>query len=71
MRIQPLAVTLEATEWQFLVTTLQGTSAMLKALAVLKDTLPGFQLPITSDMIINIVGLTERIEDQVKISRQH
>jgi len=64
---QPLTVTLEASQWQFLVATLQGTGAMLKALAVLQDTLPGgFQLPITSDMMVNIAALTNRIEDQLK-----
>jgi len=70
MSIQPLTVTLEKSEWQFLVTTLQGTSAMLKALALLRDALPGgFQLPITPDMIVSIITLTERIEDQVKTSK--
>lgn len=66
MFTQPLTVTLEATEWQFLVTTLQGTSAILKALAVLQGTLPDFQLPITPDMIVNIGALTERIENQLR-----
>jgi hypothetical protein len=42
-----------------------------RALAVLRDLLPDLQPPITADMIVNIVGLTERIEDQVKISERH
>lgn len=66
---QPLTVTLEAPEWKFLITTLQGTSAILKALAVLRDALPGFQLPITPDLLLNIHELTERIQNQVKNSK--
>jgi hypothetical protein len=40
-----IVVTLDATEWQFLITTVQSTIAMLKALDVLRNALPGFQLP--------------------------
>ena len=69
MSTEPLTVTLEATEWQFLVTTLQGTSAILKALAVLQGTIPDFHLSITPDMIVKIGVLTERIEDQVGSSK--
>jgi hypothetical protein len=55
---------------RLLVTTLQSTSAMLKALAVLRDILPdNFQLPITTDMMVNILALIERIEDQVGNSK--
>jgi hypothetical protein len=67
MATQRVAVTLDVSEWQFLVTTLQGTASLLKALAALRDAMPdGFQLPITTDMIVNTVALTERIESQLK-----
>jgi hypothetical protein len=67
MATQPVAVTLDVSEWQFLLTTLQGTASLLKALAALRDALPdGFQLPITTDMIVSTVALTERIEGQLK-----
>ena len=67
MANQPLAVTLDVSEWQFLVTTLHGTASLLKALAALRDAMPdGFQLPITTDMIVNTVALAERIENQLK-----
>jgi hypothetical protein len=63
-------VTLEAIEWQFLVTTLQGTTAILKSLSAVRDALPGgLQLPITTEMIVNITALAERIESQVTISQ--
>jgi hypothetical protein len=61
----PITVTLDATEWQFLITTLKGTAAMLKALSGLRDAVPDFQLPISTDMIANIVGVTESVENQV------
>ena len=64
MPSQLLAVTLDATEWQFLITTLKGTATMLKALSALRDALPEFQLPVSTDMIVNIVGITESIENQ-------
>jgi hypothetical protein len=64
MPSQPLAVMLDATEWQFLITTLKGTATMLKALSALRDALPEFQLPVSTDMIVNIVGITESIENQ-------
>jgi hypothetical protein len=63
-------VTLEVTQCQFLVNTLQGTTAILKALAILWDTLPGgFQLSITPEMIVNIAALTEQVEDQLRTSK--
>jgi hypothetical protein len=70
MRTRPVEVTLDATEWQFLVTTLRGTTSMLKALAALRDALPdGFQLPITTEMIVNTASLTEKIEGQLTLAR--
>jgi hypothetical protein len=67
MYIQPLTVTLEMTEWQFLITILQGTSTMLQSLGAVRDALPsGLELPIAPEMIVNITALTERIEEQMK-----
>jgi len=60
-----VTVTLDATEWQFLVTTLEGTTAILQSLAAVRDALPGgLRLPITTDMMVNITALTGRIKDQ-------
>ena len=62
-------VTLEAPEWQLLITTLQGTIAMMNALAAIQGALLMVpRLPITTDMIVNITCLAERIETQVKES---
>jgi hypothetical protein len=61
-----IAVTLDAAEWQFLVTILKGTGAMLSALTTLQSAMPDqFQIPITADTIVNIGALVERVERQV------
>jgi hypothetical protein len=67
MPTQPVGVTLDVSEWQFLITTLRGTASLLKALAALRDAMPvGFELPITTDMIVNTVAVAEKIESQLK-----
>jgi hypothetical protein len=60
-----VSVTLDASEWQFLVTTLRGTATILKALGAVQDALPkGPQLPITTEMIVNNTAVADRIESQ-------
>jgi hypothetical protein len=64
-----VSITLAATEWQFLVTILKGTTAILTALAGLREALPSsFHVPITFDTITNITVLAERIESQAENS---
>jgi hypothetical protein len=70
MSAQPqggIAVTLDPAEWQFLITTLNSSSAMLRALFTLREAMPdSFQVPITSGAIVNIMALAEKIEAQTK-----
>jgi hypothetical protein len=62
-----VAVTLDPVEWQFLITALNGTSAMLRALFTLREAMPdSFQVPITSGAIVDIMALAEKIEAQTK-----
>jgi hypothetical protein len=66
-----VAVTLDPAEWQFLITTLTGTGAMLRALVTLREAMPdSFQVPITSDAIANIMALCHKIERQTSPDRQ-
>jgi hypothetical protein len=65
-----IAVTLAASEWQFAIATLKNTSAILLALASLRDVLPdGFEIPITPETISNIAGLAQRIESQTAAAK--
>ena len=55
-------------EWRFLITTLNGTVSMLRALVTLREAMPeSFQIPITSDAIVNILALAEKIEAQTRL----
>lgn len=58
-----VTVTLDPKEWQFLITTLEGTSAILKSLGALQGAVP-LGLPITTETIVSIAALTEQIKSQ-------
>jgi hypothetical protein len=60
-----LTVTLDAAEWQFLITVLRASTCMLNALLALQHSLPdAIELPITADAVVNVVALANRIEEQ-------
>ncbi len=65
-----ITITLDAAEWQFLITTLTSTGAILRALATLRDAMPdSFRVPITADAIIGVAALVEKIESQMGARR--
>ena len=51
---------------RFLITTLNSTGAMLRALVTLREAMPeSFQVPITSGAIVNIMAV--KIEAQTRL----
>ena len=61
-----LTITLEPSEVQFLLTVLKASRTILTAIMSLQESMPGLSPPpISTDAIVNIAALAERIELQI------
>jgi hypothetical protein len=59
-----LTITLDLTEAKFLLTILKASSEILTTIMSLQQSMPGLSAPITTDTIVNIAALTEKVRDQ-------
>ena len=60
-----VTVTLNAAEWQFLVTVLRASTVIMNTLMALERSMPGaVELPVSADAAANMVVLANRIEEQ-------
>jgi hypothetical protein len=61
-----LTITVDLTEVKFLLTTLQASSKILTTIMGLQQCMPAlFPSPITTDTIVNIAALADRIGEQI------
>jgi hypothetical protein len=62
----PVTIVLDPVEIHFLVTVLRSSGSVLDALTVVQRTLPGLSPPpLTTDAIVKMATLAEKIERQV------
>jgi len=60
-----VTLTLDATECDFLITVLRASGSILNTLKALHSSLPDtLPLPLSTDAIVNILALADRIEQQ-------
>jgi hypothetical protein len=63
--IQPVRIALAPVEFQFLLTVLRSSGALLTALMALQESLPGLPaLPLTADAVIHIAALADKLAEQ-------
>jgi hypothetical protein len=63
---ESLTITLDLSEAKFLLTILKASRAILTTIMGLQQSMPGLSpSPITTDTIVNIASLAERVGDQI------
>jgi hypothetical protein len=65
--MQPVRIALAPVAFQFLVTVLRSSGALLTALIAPQESLPGLPaLPINADAVIHIAALADKIAEQAE-----